>query len=345
MFDHFRRLVRDSVIDCYTFVITHDEKVIEVAASKGRWSDSPDSTARVLDELVGFEFLNDAKFDYGIAHPEQVSTRRLSAEARANFGPSMVDAFSPFDRALRHAFPDIVYTRVFRKHERQCNIITFGSPSSNSIARAVLGYRAESKFKLSPQFEADRYPVRYELGDETLTVKRRGGDYLEPRWAISTPEGRLETRLTNDGHLAEDYLVISCVPNLLSDQVGDVLDARRELEELRQDPALDSRIAASSEERRKLSALEEQAGRDDRDLHRVVVIGGLHGPGTGAASLLLGEPRLAKRLEARVRQEQLDRGFWQAVVKVTDVRVDPTTGRDVPAGLADRIDVYAVNIA
>lgn len=344
-FDWFRKFVRgEDVVDCYSFVMTHDETLIE---KKFRWDEAADSTARVLDSLIGFDTMTSAMFDYGITHPEKVAFDELSELARKNVGSSMIDAFSPFDRAFRHHFARVRYKTVFRKHERDCNIITFGSPSSNSIARAALGYLRQpgSKFRLRTCLEPERYPVRYELDDDVASVKRHGGRYAEPKWSISTPEAKLETRLTSDGRLTEDYLVISCAPNLMSRLVKDVLEARSELEVLRKEPDFEPRITTDREFSKRLEAIEDRADVDDSELHRILVIGGLHGPGTGSARLLLSDRKLAKLLERRVREERLDGKFWQAVLRVDQIKADPASGRDLPTSLEDRIDVFPINIA
>lgn len=342
-YDSFLKLLRDSVIDCYTFVVTHDEAVIE---RKFHWSESADSTARVLDELVGFNVVRDSKFDYGIVHPTAVSHAELAQVARKGVGASMIDAFSPFDRAFRHEFRNVRYEPVFLEHQRDCNIITFGSPSSNDIARGVLGYVSNpgSQFRLDLHPDAPRYPVRYELEEEAATVRRHGGRYAEPKWSIVTPEETLTPALTADGILTEDYLVISCVPNLMSDAVGDALSARRALGALRSERDFRAKISLEADFKKRVSELEKKA-LPDSDLHRVVVIGGLHGPGTGAARLLLSNPRLAKLLERRVKRENLDGGFWQAVLRIPEIRIDDSSGRDLPARVDDRIDVFPVKIA
>lgn len=343
-FDTFWRQLGDAIIECFTFVVVQDETLIE---KKFRWDASPESTARVLDELIGFGILDQTKFDYGIVHPDAIRGDRLKSEVRKNIGRSMIDAFSPFDRAFRHKYPKVRYEEVFREHDRECNIITFGSPSSNAIARASLGYTADpnGRYELQPHFEPEKYPVRYDLTDETATIKRNRDQYREPKWSISTPERRLETKLARDDTLLEDYLVISCVPNLLSEKTTGILEAKATLKALRAEPDHESKRAGSSAKLKELNELEKMAGLGVEGMHRVLVLGGLHGPGTGAARLLLSDKGRAKILERRVREEKLDGKFWQAVIKVSEVRIDPKTGRDYPHVIDDRIDVYPVNIA
>jgi hypothetical protein len=344
-FSDFLRRLGNGCFGGYTFLVIAEEEAAIDRSLEPPWRASPASTARVLEELVGFNVLTGGKFDYGVAHPEAVGSDPGVEMARHNVGASMVDAFSPFERAFRHEFRRVRFEQVFRGHKRDCNIITFGSPSSNDVARGALGFVQDEtdEFRLNYWFTDNHYPVRYELSESEATVRRNSGRYLEPRWSIDTPAGRLRPQLAANGALAEDFLVISCVPNLVSPGVPQALDARIELNRLRDQPNFYSRMAASRDLQAKVNDLERIA-LDDSEMHRVVVIGGLHGPGTGAARMLLSDRQRATELDQAVKRAGADGKFWQAVVRVSEVAVDPKTGRDVPVKLDDRIDVFPVII-
>lgn len=332
--------VLDEILAGYAFAANPEEPLIERAV---RAADAAEATALELEELIGFDFLREAKFDYGAAHPEKVSSEQIKAFTTLNIGQSMIDAFSPFDRAFRYVFRQRVrYEEVCLKHDMNCNIVTFGSPSSNGLARALLGYRRDpaKKFSLLKTADADRFPITYELDDDNGIVRRNGTAYLEPKWGLSTPERRIDTLLTTQHSLVDDYLVLSCLPNTLSP----VMKARSEVARLAGQPDHHTQMidsAAYATEFERLVAL-AASGQPN---HRVLIVGGLHGPGTAATRLLLSDPQNARRLKQRVREERLDGKYWQALIHIREVGFNERTRRDFPRAISNRIDVFPVDVA
>lgn len=271
----------------------------------------------LLEKSAGFDVVEQVAYPLGEAHP-----------ALAAPGPSMLDAYASFRAMIRSQYPFATEVEQPPQASPERNMVTFGSPNSNEWARLALGYNplGADGYQLGV---ADGFgiesPIRYGTAGEGKPVNRLR--YHEPHWNLVTPDGALTPRLLDNGVLEEDYLVLSSTPNLGSPRTARALAARLELQ---QNPALALRDH---------DALTRLA---QGPIDRLLIVGGLHGPGTAAAKLLLNDLKAMERLASEVRNAGAEGGFWQAVVR-TSVAVDKSTPRDSPSMLHE-IRAYPIKI-
>lgn len=263
----------------------------------------------VLEDAVGFDLTKDIAYPLGEIHPELKRP-----------GQSMLDAFSGFEAILRAQYGEVTELDHPLGSNPDRNMVTFGSPNSNVWARQALGYNPVDEhgheLRVASGFGIEA-PIKYGVSGEGLIVDRLR--YKEPRWNLATPDGVLTPRLRDNGMLENDFLVLTSTPNTESARTARTLDARLRLRE---------KSPLSPADRH---ALEKDA---EGPIDRLLIVGGLHGPGTAAAKLLMNDVRSVQRLAHAIRDAGALGGFWQAVIHVS-VAIDLRAARDSPSALDD----------
>jgi hypothetical protein len=289
---------------------------------------------RNIHNALGFDLFGETSFQHGIAHSAYEAQPKLP-----RYGPSMSDAWSVFQSAIRNVrgpnslqVVDQIVSEDILTHA-----VTFGSPHSNFVSRSSLGYALEAKdMELRPEpLTHGRARVVFgngSEGDETQVERLGLLGYREANWTleIENHKGEREIRtprLNSDGQLLEDYLVVSNVPNMCSSETEACLRARAALKQLVNGPREERQTEAYQRERDRLVA-----ASDDSRIKRVLIVGGLHGPGTSAARAVFGEDDALDRLVREVREHGLEGRSWQAVYKVGRVERKTVVDRirDVP---------------
>lgn len=311
--------------------------IVDMQAGLGN-SLQANELARLFDTSVGFDLVRDGQFLFGSDHPSVTS-----------IGRSMKSAFQPFDQAFRAVFK-VNYRALDLSYYEAGPVVTFGSPSSNRLSRIAMGYDFDDSSLRVPWLGHSEglpipydLPIRFELDRPGEVVR---ATYNEPDWGISLASSQHSGRVllvpqTDDaGRLAEDYLVLSCIPNLASIATRERMKAIGELNSIAAAaggrPLLMIDDATERERRRNLI---RQA---DQPIDRLLVIGGLHGPATAAANLLLSDARQLKRLQEIIRSDAVEGGFWQALVKVDRVDHDLRSGLDTPGSLDAGMQVFPI---
>lgn len=289
------------------------------------WRDSPlASSADLLEYSLGFDLYDGCGYALGNAHPDP----------RAHPSPWMKAAFTSFQqlllrRSARVSLEDCYFEGGLNRH-----VTTFGSPSSNEFARRTMGYDTGRGGDVQPyvlrQAQGFRvhYPVRYDLAESGERVNRLR--FEEPHWTLNTPTGRLVPLLDSRRRLLEDFLILTCGPNLACEQTRRTLEARIRAEQLH---------AIGGGSNREYAEVERLARGT---LHKMLIVGGLHGPGTAAAELVLGDKTMIKTLAAALRVAGLEGKYWQAVFRAT-VRWNASEKLDTPVAVTF-VDVYPVTI-
>jgi len=170
------------------------------------------------------------------------------------------------------------------------NLVTFGSPSSNLIARLTLGYQKIGKkgdgLSYTPK-KGIKLAVRYELNAEIIksahdvkyrTLERNNNHNIEilANWGVRLKNGEIKCPKVIENNLAEDFLIISSLPNIFN----------------------------------KYALLNNQ---------RMINFGGTHRAGTQAISLLLDSERFLRDLHKRIKKiqgEKKQQPYWQALISV-----------------------------
>lgn len=189
---------------------------------------------------------------------------------------------------------DIVEDRIKRVEQLvslngEGNLVTFGSPTSNLIARTALRYGEIGDGKKGSEvFPSDAidFKVLYELNGEKILRSGSSHRFLKrivnnqehqiPNWGIRKPGGVILCPETQDGSLVQDYLVISSLPNIFKRNAFD-------------------------------------AG------HRIINFGGTHREGTEAIGNLIKNKSLLEDLKlrlSRLRGNQGEYPYWQALILV-----------------------------
>ncbi|MEM8901276.1 MAG: hypothetical protein AAGC85_24405, partial [Bacteroidota bacterium] len=245
---------------------------------------------------------------------QKVSSEKSCVHLRpANANPNVklnpADPHERFTRATKEAAStlcDVLYRSAEEKIllEDYVNVrpdqteICFGSPTSNLIARAVMGYRQpkdREAIRGSMEYDANlqelfEFPYLYELNHKRISkyaVKRsmpyqceREHNENKPKifnWGISTGSGEddvLLPKIDERGILVEDYLLITCVPNCLDETAF--------------------------------------------DQHKIFLIGGTHSEGTKAFNKVMQNEKL---LDYMLKVSDRYRA-WQILVKMSNVNTD-----------------------
>ncbi|MDT7044076.1 hypothetical protein [Candidatus Nitronereus thalassa] len=184
------------------------------------------------------------------------------------------------------------------------NLICFGSPTSNIVARTVMQYKeirgdGRNGHHFIPN-ETFEFPFLYELNGDLLLkeghyCKRlvRDQEIIIPNWGIRLSKDLLKIPETRNDKIANDYLIITNVPNIFHKQSYEL-------------------------------------GR------RIIMLGGTHATGTRATKLLLLDKGLLKQIEDKSSRMS----SWQAVVTIDNVNLETSA----PQSLGGRVDVKEVNI-
>jgi hypothetical protein len=147
---------------------------------------------------------------------------------------------------------------------------------------------------------------------------------------LTTPSGTLVPALDSRRRLLEDFLIFTCGPNLACEQTRRTLEARVRAEQFK------ARGGGSNRESADVERLARGA------LHKMLVVGGLHGPGTAAAELVLSDKVMIKRLASAVRGAGLEGNYWQAVFRAA-VSWNASDKVDTPVAVTF-VDVYPVTL-
>jgi hypothetical protein len=169
------------------------------------------------------------------------------------------------------------------------NLVTFGSPTSNELARVALGYTRIDDSDMGLEYipsTALPLPFSYELDGRAIaksdsvhrfcyrTVSGRGIEI--PNWGIRKSNGALLLPETHDGALLQDYLLISNLPNVFH-------------------------------------KTSYEAGR------RLINIGGTHREGTSAIQHLFTNKCILEELCGKIKQVKGEKSlvpYWQALILV-----------------------------
>lgn len=205
------------------------------------------------------------------------------------FTRTTLDAAKAFGAVL-----DIVEERIRRIDQLIAlnghgNLITFGSPTSNLIARAAMRYGPTADGSDGLEYWGDRgleLTIRYELNGERIrrsdaphrVVTRvvQGREHAIPNWGIVRGPGGVECPELRGDKLTQDYLLISSLPNVFH---RGSLDAG----------------------------------------HRIVNFGGTHREGTAATTRLFTNQNILESLRERIRSAQGSAPtppYWQALLSV-----------------------------
>ncbi len=239
---------------------------------------------------------------------DKISLHLHPADANPNVKLNPNNIKDKFTRATKEAASDLC--DILYEYADERNIVDkfidikanqtevcFGSPTSNKVARAIMGYQpideandsqGSLKYNVSSEDLFD-FPFRYELNH--LRISDYGSRHTKPfrckrkhnnnepmifNWGISTGQGQDDIDLPDvvDGILVTDYLLITCVPNCLDE--------------------------------------------DAYDQHKIFLIGGTHSEGTKAFKKVM---RNEKLLNLMLKLSNQSRA-WQVKIKLSDVDRD-----------------------
>jgi hypothetical protein len=287
---------------------------------------------KILEDIVEIELQN-AAYPLGVDHPDLPKAP----------GQSMLDAMEGFNYLLSARYPTCKMVEAPPEDIPEKNLVIFGSPSSNRLTRELFslkksGSRARSaRHELIPaQRQRLQLPINFDLSDKSAAVIRgtRNGEVLvEPRWKLRVNDQVVVPQLQEHGpykgYLGEDYLLLSCLPNIRDDKTNRCIKApalqRSLIRELDND-------TLSEMARQDILKMLRRAKKDaSLPIRKSFVIAGLHGPGTAACRLLLQDEKVLRHLKKEVRCLGRNSHFWQALIPVTGITVE--AGRDRPVGI------------
>lgn len=223
------------------------------------------------------------------------SPEKLKANPNEIYTTTTFEAAKAFGGMLTEVENDVVMVNQLATAKGEGNIITFGSPTSNLIARIGLRYTLLGEIDDGADYvDTDAYnlKIKFQLNGEEIQFSRQknsicireidGKMKTIPNWGVINSHGANLFPELRDGHLWQDYLVISNLPNMFH---------------------LDSYLA-------------------DR---RSINFGGTHREGTKAAQQLFTHEGILKDLCGRVEKAKgsNDRDpYWQAVILVNCNPID-----------------------
>ncbi|MDR3571039.1 MAG: hypothetical protein P4L81_02475 [Candidatus Pacebacteria bacterium] len=226
----------------------------------------------------------------------------LFEKSRRQFGvPTMNNPFGPPNEGISIPSSEAAASIVSRLHMKESELeiapdlrtelvdgsaVLLGGPVGNGHSRHILGVRGASPLlSLIYPYEKSLLPIRF----DTETPQYEGdllnyayGAGARPRWhlIVETKNGTYRQKAAVDGNQNQlnDYMVITSLPNIYSDNFGD----------------------------------------------RLVVVSGLHGIGTRAINILLGDLPILDRLFKKTHSIV---GGWQALFEIK--RIDLTTNQPI----------------
>jgi hypothetical protein len=169
-----------------------------------------------LRRLLRVDLNSETIFRLSDSHPIYANGQVPAADVAA-FSCLVDPAF-----AVQYGDPSM-YLEDDPELDAECDLILFGSPESETLTRALLGYKHDTSGVLT---YVETVPLAYRWLEDPSKVSvyclqhRPGGAIaVRPNWPLvaTSPEFREYPKLRN-GWLDEDYLVITRVPNFVSDR-------------------------------------------------------------------------------------------------------------------------------
>lgn len=182
----------------------------------------------ILREHLGISIKSDFDAIQTWEHPQLLDEQK-------RFPPDNKRALVTITKDIFHIPKKNIHPVEIILPTKDTNIISAGSPTSDVFSRNIMGYQKQitdekdmDKGYLSLRTDAPfAYPYKWMLDKESImTLKndqryllRKDGDIWNERanWFIQGPEGK-HVPLLEDGHLVQDILLVTAVPNYLIDQ-------------------------------------------------------------------------------------------------------------------------------
>lgn len=172
--------------------------------------------------LLGFGGLDNCSYRVAMSHPtlHRGSVHADDASAFAALaGPALAWAL---DSGWLSVETDICT-------DIEGDLVLVGSPGPESLSRLVFGYRRDVSAPEGLIYVGDTLDLPYrwqedisKIGSDCLRYQPNGRVTLRPNWSIVHTRGARERtlypRLRNDGFLETDYLLVSRLPNFLTNR-------------------------------------------------------------------------------------------------------------------------------
>jgi len=153
--------------------------------------------------------------DMGFVHPYLVERKLPHPDNEKALGEISHSIYNYF-RGNR----EIIYAKNVGYVDLKENVCSLGSPVSSRLSRKGMGYPLEGNLGKEP---STKLPFIFNLNEKDLgevTRMMKGKKWTVKNWAIINRDSgeEFEPRFNPDGYLKTDYLLITIIPNFLTEQ-------------------------------------------------------------------------------------------------------------------------------